>query len=143
MTAPNANDTVKDAVNSWIGMAKKGDHVSLMADTAEKMYSKEYLEKHGKIFPLMARFTKPKNYERFLRNAYAILGFDARDELSGITAKTLIIAGDDDNTVGNEAPYELREGIRDSEVFIYKGFGHGLFEEAKDFYSRVFDFCEG
>ena len=50
VTAPNANDVVKNAVSSWIEMAEKGDHVSLMVDTAEKMYSEKYLEKNRKIF---------------------------------------------------------------------------------------------
>ena len=141
VTAPNANDVVKNAVGAWIGMAKKGDHVRLMMDTAEKMYSKPYLEKNRKLFPLLARFTKPKSYERFFRNAYAILEFDAREELSKIGCPTLIIAGEDDHTVGNEAPYVINRGIPDSEIYIYQGLGHGAFEEAKDFYDRIFRFC--
>lgn len=142
VTAPNANDVVQDAVGSWIRMAEEGDHVSLMVDTAVKMYSGPYLEKHRRLFPVMARFTKPKDYDRFLKNARAILFFDARYELTKIKAPSLIIAGDDDHTVGNDAPYILKEGISGSELFTYHGLGHGVFEEAKDFYSRVFDFCE-
>lgn len=142
VTAPYANDIVKDAVGSWIGMAKQGDHVHLMVDTAERMYSKTYLDKNRKLFPVIARFTKPASYERFFRNAYAIMEFDAREELSNICCPTLIIAGDDDNTVGNDAPYELNDRIPDSKVYIYHGLGHGAFEEAKDFYDRVYEFCE-
>ena len=142
VTTPYANDVVKAAVGSWIEMAEKKDHVSLMVDTAEKMYSKAYLEKYRKFFPLMALFTKPKDYERFLRNANAIMSFDARAELNKITCPTLILSGDDDNTVGNEAPYELQKGITKSELFIYKGLGHSAFEEGKDFYERVYNFCE-
>jgi len=141
VTAPYANDVIKNAVGSWIRMAEQGDHVRLMVDTAEKMYSKPYLKKNRKIFPLMAKFTKPGNYERFFRNAYAIMEFDAREELSEIRCPTLIIAGDEDNTVGNEAPYELSSSIPDSEVYIYHGLGHGVFEEAKDFYDRIYEFC--
>ncbi len=142
VTAPYANSTVKDTVESWIEMAKRNDHVSLMVDTAEKMYSEAYLKKNRKIFPLIAKFTKPKNYERFLRNAYAIMDFDAREELPRISCPTLIIAGDNDNTVGNEAPYELSECIPGSQLFLYKGLGHGVFEEARDFYDRAYAFCE-
>ena len=143
VTAPNANDVVRNAVSSWIEMAEKGDHVSLMVDTAEKMYSEKYLEKNRKIFPIMAKLTKPKSYERFLRNADAILKFDARPELSKITCPTLIVAGDHDNTVGNEAPHELHDAIKNSTLFIYEGLGHAAFEEGKDFYNKVYDFCEG
>lgn len=32
-------------------------------------------------------------------------------------------------------------GIAGSELYVYDGLGHGLFEEAKDFYDRVYAFC--
>ena len=141
VTAPYANDVVKNAVSSWIEMAKRGDHKSLMVDTAEKNYSQKYLKKNRAFFPIISLFTKPSSYERFLKNAYAILKFDARSELSKISCPTFIISGDDDNTVGNDAPYELNSGIPGSKMFIYKGLGHGLYEEGKDFYDRVLEFC--
>ena len=141
VTAPNANAVAYDAVNGWIGMAKRGEHTALMVDTAEKMYSEKYLKKYRKYLPLLARFTRPANYDRFFRNAYAILQFDARDELSKITCPTLIIAGSDDRTVGNDAAFELNRGISGSELYVYDGFGHGAFEEAQDFYNRVFEYC--
>jgi pimeloyl-ACP methyl ester carboxylesterase len=142
VTAPSANDVVKGAVTGWIGMANRGDHVALMVDTAGKMYSAEYLEKHGKLFPRLARLTRPASYDRFLKNAYAILGFDASGELAKIKAPTLILAGGDDKTVGNDAARELHDGIAGSELYVYEGLGHGAFEEAKDFYDRVLAFCD-
>ena len=122
-------------------MAEQNDHLSLMKDTAEKMYSDAYLAKNRRFFPLIAKFTKPSDYERFFRNACAILGFDAREALASISCPTLIIAGDNDKTVGNDAPYELKNGIPQSELLIYKGLGHSAFEEAKDFYDKVLEFC--
>ena len=142
VTAPYANDVVQKAVSSWIEMAERNDHKALMVDTAEKMYSKKYLDKNRKLFPVLARFTKPSDYERFFRNAYAILDFDVRNELGKIKAPTLIIAGSDDKTVGNDAANELHKGISGSELYIYEGLGHGAFEEAKDFYDRILDFCK-
>ena len=141
VTVPYANEVVREVVESWIQMAKAHDHISLMCDTAEKMYSEAYLKKNRKLFPLIARLTKPKSYERFFRNAYAILQFDARKELEKIKGPTLIIAGDDDKTVGNEGCYELHCNIAGSDIYIYEGLGHGTFEEAKDFYDRVYEFC--
>ena len=98
-------------------------------------------EKNEKYFPILARFTKPKSYDRFLKNANAILTFDAREEMKNIKCPTLIIAGDNDKIIGNEAAYLLEKGISNSEIFIYEGLGHGAYEEAKDFYNRVFEFC--
>ena len=142
VTAPNANAIVKETITGWIGMAMREDHTALMVDTAEKMYSEKYLRKNRKYLPLLARLTKPQTYDRFLKNACAILKFDCRGELSKIGCPTLIIAGGDDRTVGNEAASELNRGITGSELYIYEDFGHGAFEEAKDFYDRVREFCE-
>ena len=141
VTAPNANEVGEDAVSGWIKMVEEDDYTKLMVDTAEKMYSEKYLSKNRKMFPIIAKFTKPKSYDRFLKNAKAILDFDARNELSQITAPTLIIAGSDDKTVGNVAAPELHQGIAGSKLYIYEGLGHGAFEEAKDFYERAFSFC--
>ena len=142
VTAPYANEVVKDAVSSWIDMVKRDDHKALMIDTAEKMYSEKYLKKNRKYFPLISKFTKPKSYDRFLKNAEAILRFDVKRELYKINCPTLILAGSDDKTVGNDAPFELNEGIPESELYVYEGLGHGAFEEAKDFYDRVLKFLD-
>ena len=142
VTAPYANSTVTSAVTTWIDMARHNDYKSLMIDTAEKMYTEEYLSKNRRTFPIVAKLTKPKSYERFYVNANAILDFDARSELNKISCPTLIIAGDNDNTVGNDAPQELSAGIADSQVYIYHGYGHGIHEECKDFYERVYEFCK-
>ena len=142
VTAPNANAVVWECVSGWIDMVKRGDHTALMVDTAQKMYSEKYLQKNRKYLSLLAGFTKPRSYDRFLRNAYAILGFDCRSELSKIGCPTLIIAGSDDHTVGNEAAAELAGAIAGSELYVYEGLGHGLYEEAKDFYERVREFCD-
>ncbi|MCR5254471.1 MAG: alpha/beta hydrolase [Acetatifactor sp.] len=141
VTTPYANSVVTEGVSTWIDMANKDDYKTLMTDTAERMYSDRFLKKNKKVIPLLAILSKPASFSRFLINANAILKFDVRDELSTITCPTLIIAGSDDKTVGNDAPEELKNGIAGSKLFIYEGLGHGAFEEAKDFYDRVFKFC--
>jgi len=141
VTAPRANEVARAAVSGWIDMALRGDHGALMADTAERMYSEAYLRKHGKLLALAARFTKPASYDRFLKNARAILAFDARNGLSGISCPTLIVAGSEDHTVGGGAGSEVHRGVAGSELFVYDGLGHGAFEEAKDFYDRILAFC--
>ena len=142
VTAPYANNVVKNAVENWIRLAKKGDHKALMTDTAKKTYTQPFFKRYRFFIPLSAILTKPAGYERFLRNACAILGFDARDELSKISCRTLILSGDDDHIVGNKAARQLNQKIPGSVLHICKGFGHGLFEECKDFYDMVFDYLQ-
>ncbi len=141
VTAPYANGTIKSVVTKWIDMTKSDSYTNLMLDTAEKVYTEKFNEKNKKILPMLARITKPASYDRFLTNAHAILNFDAREELAKITCPTYIMAGNKDNVVGNEAPYELKAGIKDSEMMIFDGLGHGLFEEDKNFYNKVLEYC--
>ena len=140
VSAPKANDMIQENVSAWIGMAKKGDHKSLMIDVAEKAYSEKFLKMYRKIYPVLGHVGKPRSYDRFFINANAILGFDASEELDKIECPTYIIAGDKDKTVGIDSSYELKERIKDSELFVYEGLGHAAYEEAKDFYNRVYDF---
>ncbi len=142
VTAPRVNDLIRKRVGDWIGSAEHGDHRNLMIDTAENSYSPDYLKKYRKIYPLIGLIGKPADYRRFLINANAILSFDAAQEVSGINCPTLIIGGDEDRIVGVEASRELNEKIAGSKLYVYKGLGHAAYEEAKDFYQRVFDFLE-
>lgn len=143
VTAPRVNEIIEGCVGKWIGFAEQGNHKALMIDTAEKGYSEAYLEKYRKIYPIIGVIGKPKNYDRFLVNARAILGFNAYDELDRITCPTLIIGGEEDKTVGIQGSYELKERIVDSRLHVYPGLGHAAYEEARDFNQRVFDFLKG
>ena len=142
VTAPCVNEIIRSNVENWIRLAERGDHRELMIDTAEKSYSEEYLEKFRKIYPVIGKIGKPPSYDRFLINARAILRFNAIGELGRIDCPVLIIGGEKDKIVGPQATRELHENIIGSELNIYPDFGHGAYEEAKDFYERVFRFLE-
>ena len=143
VTAPCSSPMIEANVTRWVSMAQKGAHKELMIDTAENSYSDARLQKMRKLYPLIGLLGKPKTYERFYRNADAILRFDARSELDRIQCPTLILAGEQDKTVGVEASRLLHERIPNSALFVYPGLGHAAFEEAPDFNSRVFAFLEG
>ena len=140
VTAPRANDLVKDCVTRWMEDARRGDHRQLMIDTAEDSYSPERLKKYRKMYPLLGAVGRPRSYDRFFANGSAILSFDIEKDLERITCPTLILGGEEDRIVGAEASRELHARIPGSELFLYPGLGHAAYEEAPDFYSRVFEF---
>lgn len=142
VTAPYPSQMSCDCVGSWVQMAHRGDHKALMVDTAERSYSPAYLARYRMAYPVLGMVGKPKSYDRFLANAEAILGFDARDDLGRILCPTLILAGEDDRIVGVDASYELHERIAGSELYVYPGLGHAAYEEAPDFNSRVLRFLD-
>lgn len=143
VTAPSVNEIIEGNVKKWIKLAEQGNHKALMIDTAEKGYSEAYLKKYRKIYPILGVIGKPKNYNRFLVNARAILGFSAYEELEKIICPTLILGGEDDKTAGIQASRHLHERIAGSALHVYPGLGHAAYEEAADFNQRVLEFLKG
>ena len=65
----------------------------------------------------------------------------AWNRLDYITCPTLVIGGEDDRIVTGQASREMSDRIRDCSLYMYEGLGHGLYEEAPDFLTRVREFC--
>lgn len=134
------NENVQRCVSKWIELARANDYRSLFIDTAENSYTDAKLKKYRPLYPLLSKFGRPKSFERFIILANACLTHDSYNKLDKITAPTFIIGGSCDKIVGSEAAAEIAAAIKGSELYIYEGYGHGLYEEAKDFNSRVLKF---
>ena len=87
-------------------------------------------------------FVKPRDKERFLLQAKACLTHNALDWLEQIKHPTLIIGGWQDKIVTPQASELLAEKIENSQLYMYDDLGHALYEEAKDFNSRVMNFLK-
>ena len=70
------------------------------------------------------------------------ISHDASARLSCISCPTLIIGGKLDQIVTGEASEQLHTLIAHSQLYLYKNYGHGLYEEAPDFLDRIMDFCK-
>lgn len=140
VTVSRQNKTVQCVISNWIAMADSNDYKSIVIDTAEKSYSANYIKKYRLLYPILSRVGKPKDFSRFIIQANACIHHNAYNELNRIKCPTLVIGGDSDKVVGENSSQEIAERITDSKLFIYSGLGHGTYEEAKDFSSRVLEF---
>ena len=48
-----------------------------------------------------------------------------------------ILGADQDGVLGAEASLEMSEKIPESRIYMYEGYSHGVYEQAKDFNDRV------
>jgi pimeloyl-ACP methyl ester carboxylesterase len=142
VSASKANDLIRNAIKKWVELAKQSDYKSLIIDTLEKTYSQQKLKTYRLAYPIISRIGKPTDFCRFLIQANACLTHNAYDELQNIVCPTLIIGGDDDKIVGVDASLEMAQKIKNSELHIYNGLGHGAYEESKDFNQRVINFLQ-
>ena len=144
LTVTCARPTPKliSTVMTWMAQAEKGDHRALMESNLRLIYTDAYYRRSKWMIPILGATTKPKSYERFLRQAESCLTHYAYDRLGQIRAKTLVIGGEEDNCLGGEASREIAGKIPGARLKMYPGQGHGLYEEAKDFNRVVLDFLK-
>lgn len=143
VTYAKSNEMTVDLIHRWKNMALHNQFSELMKDNVRFMYSDAYIRRNLWITPLIASFTKPKNFDRFLVMADACITHDASSQVEKIKAETLILGGEKDKTVGIEGSYELHKKIENSKLYVYPQWGHALYEEAKDFNDRILAFLKG
>ena len=141
VTLSRPNETVREAIAGWTKMAERGDYRGIMLDTAERSYSEKRLRQARLAYSLLGSVGKPKSFARFLTQAESCVTHDCYDRLGEIACPTLVIGGSEDKVVTGEASAEIARAIPGSELYIYEGLSHGLYEEAPDFLRRVAAFC--
>ena len=136
VTSARPNPILRSSIGEWVSCAKRGDHTALMASNVRRIYSEEYCRKNQWLIPIMGKLTKPKSYDRFFIQADACLKHNAYESLHRIQAPTLVIGGEKDNALGGGASHEIAAQIPGAELRMYEQWGHGLYEEARD-YNRI------
>ena len=139
VTASRPNPVLRDSIETWLEMADRDDYRGIMLDTAERSYTGAYLERGRCMNKILAAF-KPKDYTRFRILSRSCLEHDAYDHLDKITCPVFIIGADQDKVLGPEASVEMKGRIPGSSLFMYEGYSHGVYEQAKDFNGRVLRF---
>ena len=141
VTLARPNDTVRRVIGNWTQQAERGDYRGIMLDTARLSYSEKRQKTALLEYRLMGNLGRPKSFDRFLTQAESCVTHDAYDCLERISCPTLVIGGTDDQIVTGQASEEIAAKITGSELYMYEGLGHGLYEEAPDFLDRVAEFC--
>lgn len=140
VTSARPNPLLEESIGEWETCARKGDHVAFMDSNLRRIYSEDYCRKNKWMVPIVGKLTKPKSYERFFIQSAACRNHDAYDSLQEIQAQTLVVGGERDLALGGGASHEIAEKIPDACLHMYEQWGHGLYEEARDFNQRVLEF---
>jgi pimeloyl-ACP methyl ester carboxylesterase len=140
VTSSRPNPILTVSITEWRSYAQSGDHTGLMDSNLRKIYSENYYRKNKWLVPIMGKLTKPKSYHRFYIQAKACLTHDVYESLPKIKAPTFVIGGLQDQALGSDASKEIAERIPNAQLLMYEQWGHGLYEEAKDFNKRVLDY---
>jgi len=140
VTSPEPNVILTESIKEWITLAERGDHTALMDSNLRRIYSDRYYRNNKWMIPLIGKLTKPKTYERFLVQANACLYHNAADKLPGIHCPTLVIGGEQDMALGADPSRQIAAAIPGAQLKMYEAWGHGVYEEEKEFNAVVLNF---
>ncbi len=141
VTAAYPNETIKDVVGSWISLAQQGKFKEIMIDSREKSYTEDYLKKYRLMYPLLP-LMRPKSLNRFITQAKSCIEHNCTEKLSLISCPVLVLGAAEDKVVTGRASRYIAENIPGASLYIYPGYSHGVYEQAKDFNSRMIDFLK-
>ena len=141
VTLSKQNETVTMVIENWVEMSESKDYDALVIDMMEKLYSENYLKKYKWLIPIAAKFSKPKDFRRFIILAKACLTCDTYNKLNLIKCPVLVLGGKQDKIVTGKASEEIAEKLN-CNIFRYEDLGHAAYEEAKDFNSRIKAFLD-
>lgn len=142
VTCPRETPVLLESLEEWVSCARAGDHTALMDSNLRRIYSDGYCRKNKWMVPITGALTKPRSYDRFFVMAEACRRHNAWEALPSITVPTLVIGGEQDQSLGGEASRELASRIPGAKLKMYPQWGHGLYEEAKDFLPLITDFLQ-
>jgi pimeloyl-ACP methyl ester carboxylesterase len=140
VTCAQPNPVLAESVGEWVSYARQDDPAGFMDSNLRRIYSEDYYRKNKWMAPVVGWLTKPKSYQRFFIQADACLTHDAHENLGKIQAPALVIGGEQDKALGGEASREIAAAIPGAKLHMYPQWGHGAYEEAKDFNSLVLKF---
>lgn len=140
VTSARPNPILTESIGEWVSCARRGDHVALMDSNVRRIYSEGYYHNNKWLVPIMGKLTKPKSYDRFFVQADACLAHQAYESLDQIKARTLVIGGEKDTALGGDASREIAAKLPNAELRMYEEWGHGVYEEAKDFNRVIIDY---
>ena len=142
VTTSKPNAILEETISEWIEKAKNNDYKGIMIDTAEKSYTGKYLEKNRKVYKLLGKLGKNATYKRFIIQAESCLKHNTYNKLDKIKCPTLIIGAKEDKALGISGSEEMAKKIKNSEIYIYEGYSHGVYEQAKDFNNRILEYLK-
>lgn len=141
VTLSQNNENVERVIHHWVELVEQNRFKELTWDMAKKMYTDAYLKWMKPFLPLLVLVNRPKDPERFIALAKACLTCDTYCSLNKIQCETLVIGAKGDKIVTAEASMEIADKIG-CELILYENYGHAVYEEAKDFNQRIYEFIK-
>lgn len=135
-TSARISGESKTVVKSWNTLAAAKDEQGLIDSFIKYVYSPAFVEQFGALIADSLKGITDEEFARLVILTGRMNEYDVYSRLGEIKCPTLVLAGDEDAVLGKIAATELSE-IKGSEIYIFKGFGHAVYDENPEFKERA------
>ncbi len=140
-TFSRSNNIISGVVSNWKKYALEGNTEKLAESMVDSIYSDRTLARYRQFLVSSFKELNREELERFCILVDLCKGCSTYDRLEKIHCPMLVIGACMDRVTGPDATEEIaiKTGC---EKFIYKDYGHAVYDEAPDYKKRVLDFFD-
>lgn len=138
------NDSSRLVFEEWLRLAKLRDVEALCKNFVKKVFSEKTIEKYGDVLVRSYMDATDEDMERFAVMSQANLENDCYGDLDKVKCPVLVIGAELDQVAFLESSVEIVDKLKSAgtpcEFFVYEGYGHAAYDEARDYRERVLEF---
>ncbi len=140
-TAMNTAHADPAVFEKWRTLAEEKDTPALMEAFGKYVYTPSFYEQYKDYIIASGEGVTDLDYRNFLISLKAAQNFDVKEKIRNITCPVFVLGAGEDRVLGKQAAYDLIDALN-CLYYIYEGFGHGVYDEAPDYLSRINDFLQ-
>ena len=140
-TSPYIASGNSEAFAEWKAFAEKKDASGLVESFGRYVYTPEFFEQFKDAILAQAEGVTDEEFRNFLISLNGMKDFDIRDQLGAVTCPAFVLGAGEDRVLGVQASRDLMDLLH-CDGYIYEGKGHGVYDEAPDYLSRIKEFLD-
>ena len=138
-TASSMKNANLGAFTEWHRLAEEKNGTGLMESFGQYVYTPEFFEAYKDVIIAQGENVSDAEFANFLISVDGTAGFDCSEALSSIACPVFVLGAGEDQVLGVQASYDLMHTLN-CDGYIYEGKGHGVYDEAPDYRSRIMEF---
>lgn len=138
-TSARVSEASRPVIKEWNTLAEAKDEKGLIDSFIKYVYSPAFVDQFGSMIADSLKGITDEEYRRLAILTGKMNEYDVYSRLGEIKCPTLILGGDEDAVLGKTAAAELSE-IKGSELYVFKGYGHAVYDENPEFKERANEF---
>ena len=140
-TTMNTSAGNQAVFEKWKTLAEERNTSALTEAFGENVYTPAFYEQYKTFILAAGEGATEQDFRNFLISLEAVRNFNISAEISQITCPVFVLGAGEDRILGSQAAADLARALH-CRYYIYEGCGHGVYDEAPDYLSRIDGFLK-